>query len=271
MPSRDIPGPGKYDVVHPVDKKIFNTSGNSVFCSKVPNAKDAKIKNTSLPGPQAYDPRILKRGDKSTFESNIGSTDDSSTLTQNLNPFLSSTGRADMWKNEMSAPFTRATYSKNPGPGQYFHGKKKEEIKQRLLQEETVKVPFGSSDERPCNKMVKAANPGPGTYIDINNSKHSSIGKSMLQEDRQVAQQEGVKLGAFGSATERTSFWVQPKDGPSPGQYDINCDLADATTDLELVGKKQKARVATSNDQEHRKANSVFTSNVNRFDLIYHK
>lgn len=53
-------------------------------------------------------------------------------MTQSI-PFSSVTGRADMWKNEMNAPYTRQTYHKNPGPGQYFGGKKKDDIKQRLL------------------------------------------------------------------------------------------------------------------------------------------
>lgn len=71
------------------------------------------------------------------------------------------------------------------------------------MQEETVTVPFGASDERPCNKGIKAPNPGPGTYIDINNPSHSSICKSLnkIQEDRTLAESQGVKLGAFGSTT----------------------------------------------------------------------
>lgn len=78
-----------------------------------------------------------------------------------------------------------------------------------------------------------------------------------------------MKLGAFGSSTERNTFWVKKSDAPPPGQYDTNTDMADATADLNEIGKKQKARVMTSSEAEHRKANSVFTSTVNRFDLNY--
>jgi hypothetical protein len=49
-------------------------------------------------------------------------------MTQN-NPFNSGTGRADMWKNEIDTPFTRQTYQKNPGPGHYHGGQKKDDIK----------------------------------------------------------------------------------------------------------------------------------------------
>ena len=51
----------------------------------------------------------------------------------------------------------------------------------------------------------------------------------------------------------------------------MNNDLADATTELKLVGKIQKARVRTSQDIEQKMPNSVFTSTANRFDLAYNK
>lgn len=102
-------------------------------------------------------------------------------MSQTMNPFLSGTGRADMWKNDMRAPFTRQSYLKNPGPAHYFNGKKKDDIKQRLLQEETITVPFGQSDDRPCNKQIKSPNPGPGSYIDVSNPNHSSVCKSLAK------------------------------------------------------------------------------------------
>ena len=89
--------------------------------SKVPNCKDTKIRNVSLPGPGHYNAKAIKYGDPSELGSKaIGSTEASS-LGQseivNPNPFMSATGRLDMWKNELSAPYTKATFSKNPGPG----------------------------------------------------------------------------------------------------------------------------------------------------------
>ena len=54
--SRDLPGPGKYEPTLPVDQKQFNSTGNySIFMSKVPNCKDSKIKNSTMPGPGNYD------------------------------------------------------------------------------------------------------------------------------------------------------------------------------------------------------------------------
>lgn len=97
----------------------------------------------------------------------------------------------------------------NPGPGKYNYGAgKKDDIKSRLLVEETVSVPFGSSEERGCLKKpaaLKAAIPGPGSYIDINNPIFSSVSKPLLKfnSDRTFAEAHGIKLGAFGTNSKR--------------------------------------------------------------------
>jgi hypothetical protein len=59
-----------------------------------------------------------------------------------------------------------------------------------LLAEETVVVPFGSSDNRPCNKPIKATNPGPGNYIDIFDEKNSSVQRKLVKivEDKAHAE-----------------------------------------------------------------------------------
>jgi hypothetical protein len=83
---------------------------------------------------------------------------------------LSTTKREDFWVNQITTPYTHPTNMENPGPGKYNHEKKKNDIKAKILEEETVKIPFGSSEERSFNKKhTKQAVPGPGTYIDINN------------------------------------------------------------------------------------------------------
>ena len=103
----------------------------------------------------------------------------------------------------MDAPFTKPTSTTNPGPGKYYNDKKKEDIKSKILQEEAVHVPFGSSEPRACNKKQKDKQhvPGPGSYIDISNPQHSSVSKPLLKfsSDRTFAEAHGIKLGAFGS------------------------------------------------------------------------
>ena len=113
----------------------------------------------------------------------------------------------------------------NPGPGKYYVEKKKDDVKTKILMEETVKVPFNSSDERNCNKPTNAAMaPGPGAYIDINNPHHSSVCKPLLkfQSDRSFAEAHGIKVGAFGSNTKRFEKLFQPPVGPGPGYYETN-------------------------------------------------
>ena len=72
---------------------------------------------------------------------------------------------------------------------------------------------------------MKAPNPGPGTYIDINNPNNSSICKSLakIREDRSLAESQGVKIGVFGSNTFRgKDSWLRVcNENPGPGTYDI--------------------------------------------------
>ena len=64
-----------------------------------------------MPGPGTYDSKKMKLGDPSTLGSKAGaSTDDSSTLSQNPNPFMSKTARCDMWTNSLEAPYTKQTF-----------------------------------------------------------------------------------------------------------------------------------------------------------------
>lgn len=115
MPPRDIPGPGKYADGQPdtTQPKNFNAKGEaSIFLSKVPNCKDAKIRNTSLPGPGHYSTKAVKHGDPSEIGSKaVASTNDNSVMSSTQgNGFLSNTTRGDFWKNELNAPFTNATF-----------------------------------------------------------------------------------------------------------------------------------------------------------------
>lgn len=163
-----------------------------------------------------------------------------------------------MWRADISAPFTKPSWTKNPPPGYYFK-KQHEDVKQRLLQEETVTVPFGSREERPVNKPSKELGPGPGNYIDISNPAHSSVCRKLakIEEERNNLEQNGVSIGGFGSNTERNTFWMAPKRGPAPGEYEIE-DMADATTPLEVTGKPQRTRVQTAVSRERKKPHSVF-------------
>lgn len=191
-----------------------------MFLSKVPICKDRVEKKFEVPGPGTYnkdakDTSLGASKTGSTFESSMNST-------LNNKKFLSTTERRDDWCNDITAPFTKQSFISTPGPGQYPLQKKKDDIKSRLLNEETVHVPFGRSDERHCNKGQKDFGPGPGTYIDINNPNHSSICKSLnkIKEDRTLAESQGVKLGAFGSTSDRfTGIWNKTREGPGPGTY----------------------------------------------------
>jgi hypothetical protein len=124
--QRDQPGPGKYDPVLPVDNKMFNSSGNqAIFTSKVPNCADAVIKSDKPPVGTYNTSTLSRTGDPAVFGSRMSANgnEEQSQMSQTMNPFLSGTGRADMWKNDMRAPFTRQSYLRNPGPAHYYNGK----------------------------------------------------------------------------------------------------------------------------------------------------
>ena len=177
-----------------------------------------------------------------TGDSTFGASTNSMTQ-QNVKPFMSTTFTRDFWKNEMNAPFTQQTFKQTPGPGQYPITKKKgDDIKSRLLQEETTSVAFNQQEERDCNKQVKGSfNPGPGAYIDISNPNNSSVCKSLakIREDRTLAESQGVKLGVFGSNTAREKdSWLNVRnENPGPGSYNTNTLVTKPTMDLNVTGR----------------------------------
>lgn len=211
--------------------------------SKVPNCKDTKIKTFENLGPGVYEKdygpnastvlsdngHIRSNSDSRLGESEFNKSGIIGANKTNQN-FLSTTKREkDFWINKIDTPYTHPTHLLNPGPGKYNHEKKKDDIKTRILMEETVRVPFGSSEERPCLRkpMAKQPVPGPGTYIDINNPLFSSVSKPLLKfsSDRTFAEAHGIKLGAFGSNTKRFEKGVfDGKLGPGPGHYDYTID-----------------------------------------------
>ena len=280
LPDKMNPGPGQYEAINENAKRQFNAQGNTCnFLSKVPNCKDTKDK-VEGPGPGAYQKLFNKTGgfggDASTAEdSNFG---ERSMTAGNQTQFNSTTHRVDFWRNDMSAPYTKQTYLKDPGPGAYFpHKKKGDDIKSRLLVEETVHVPFGSMDPRDCNKLKGSKVPGPGTYIDINNPNNSSICKSLnkIKEDRTLAESQGVKLGVFGSTTSKwTGSWLKPKEGPDPGQYrNLSSYSTKPSFDLAVKGRSASSStgriMTTTLTGERNKPDCVFESKIDRFGVFY--
>ena len=176
MTSAANPGPGTYENPN-VSPKAFNATGqSSVFQSKVPNVKDLKIKNMN-PGPGTYT-TVVSIEKKAT--EHLKKNTDGQYIGQEPQSFLSKTQRGEFWKHEGQTPFTRQTFAKVVGPGHYDVEKKKDDLKNRIVQEEAVHVPFSSTDLRDFEKRPKTVGPGPGAYIDINNPLHCSF-KSQIQ------------------------------------------------------------------------------------------
>mmetsp|Transcript_9990 Transcript_9990/g.15112 ORF Transcript_9990/g.15112 Transcript_9990/m.15112 type:complete len:229 (+) Transcript_9990:942-1628(+) len=177
----------------------------------------------------------------------------------------------------METPYTRQTFSKNPGPGHYHNDKKKNGVKDRIVMEETVHCAFASSEERTVNRKVKAPNPGPGSYIDINNPLHCSLKSqpsAWAKEDRAQQEEQGIKIGPFGTVTHRFfRSWLEPREGPDPGQYVkslVNVSKANkGKLDLAIEGKSNAStRALTAAEKERSKPNSIFLSTTDRFNNL---
>jgi len=88
-----------------------------------------------------------------------------------------------------------------------------------------------------------------------------------------LAESQGVKVGVFGSTTDRFDrSWMDPRDGPSPGQYDIATVVTKPTMDLSIKGKSvtnSQGRLETTLALEKKMPNSIFRSTIDRFGINY--
>ena len=118
LPDKLNPGPGQYEAVNETAKRQFNAQGNtSTFLSKVPNCKNAKEMLAQNPGPGHYT-GVFGKTVGSNFNANDSTADESSFgQSTTANQFNSTTHRVDHWRNDVTHPFTKQTYHKNPGPG----------------------------------------------------------------------------------------------------------------------------------------------------------
>lgn len=123
------PGPGVYDFDKPGHKNFHANGENTVFQSKVPNCKDAKIKSP-YPPPGSY--KVVK-SIEADVKKKITKTSEGQFIGQEPQSFLSKTKRDDFWRNEIITPYTKQTFVKNPGPGTYHKDKKKEDIKNKTV------------------------------------------------------------------------------------------------------------------------------------------
>lgn len=65
--------------------------------------------------------------------------------------------------------------------------------------------------------------------------------------------------------------WNQPKDGPGPGAYDYASLHTAPTLDLTVKGENTNSsgKLETALTNEHKKANSIFVSTSDRFNMCY--
>ena len=122
-----------------------------------------------------------------------------------------------------------------------------------------VKVPFNSSTLREAEHTTKEnQQPGPGTYIDVNNPIHSSVTKGILKfaTDRGIMEAQGLTCEPFGSTEKRfKAGYFRTKEGPGPGEY-----TEDETKKDEIDKVYEKIAKPRSSSQS-----SMFCSKTDRF------
>ena len=94
------------------------------------------------------------------------------------------------------------------------------------------------------------------------------------KEDRSQQEEQGIRLGPFGSNTHRfQKLWLDPKDCPDPGTYNSALVKVEKEGkrkyDLAIEGKSTTStRAFTAAEKERSKANIIFMSTTDRFNHL---
>lgn len=196
-PPRENPGPGHYEFSP--QQTEGEIQGNSSFLSKVKMAHEANVpEEKRFPGPGTYE--IHGHG---------------AVPTGRQPGFGTGQERGEAWSHDMILPYTRPERAFVPGVGSYTldeAARHKEEMKKKALSyEESEAAPPGflSSEGRDCLAEARQDSmPGPGTY---------EAPSFLLQQ--KYAPHIITGEGKFLSNEQRFVGLFEPKEGPSPGQY----------------------------------------------------
>lgn len=95
--------------------------------------------------------------------------------------FMTATKREGQWLNSVEAPYTKQYYKIQPKLSELFKEKQKriDKIRSKNIKksrnQKIKSPPFNTQANRSFEKSHKRLGPGPGSYIDINDPKHSSV------------------------------------------------------------------------------------------------
>lgn len=100
--------------------------------------------------------------------------------------FMSETEREGQWLNSVDNPYTKQYNKLKPNISQLLYEKQKriEKIRDKRVKTDkqaSKSIPFNTQATREFDYTGDALGPGPGTYIDVNNPKYSSVLNKSIQ------------------------------------------------------------------------------------------
>ena len=205
-----------------ISRKNFHVTGeSSSFLSKVPRMV---FKTEVEEDPPTPDPgRLQDEPMPQPAEADNTDTLANQTYTKEGYGFMSATTREGQWLNKDN-PFVK-TYKVNrtecaKTSQMKFRKNRIDEIRSKIFKNaDSVTAPFNTSAHRSKSSDVLVT-PGPGSYIDVQNMKNSSVCHKMVSyfEEKFRAYKKGVSFQCFGSNVSRFQDAPHTKT-PGPGAY----------------------------------------------------
>ena len=143
--------------------------------------------------------------------------------------FMSATKREGQWLNKIDNPYTKQYSKLRPTFAMLLQEKQQriEEIRGKKKQgskNNIVNAPFNIQASRNYEYAADTLGPGPGSYIDVNDPKYSSINhKNTVYGNPQVAALKKANLpNNFGSSIDRfdNPDYKKCVETPGPGAYE---------------------------------------------------
>lgn len=142
--------------------------------------------------------------------------------------FMTATRREGQWLNSVGNPYTKQYDILEPTPKSLYHDKKKkvDRIRNKILKKRKKKVenpPFNVLENRSFEYLGKTLGPGPGSYINVNDPKFSSVMHKHTHYGNTSYEDAKPSPGKnnFGSSIERfdNPHYKKEMETPGPGAY----------------------------------------------------
>jgi hypothetical protein len=140
--------------------------------------------------------------------------------------FLTATKRGGQWLNSVDNPYTKQYDKLQPTFAHILDEKRKKvdliRSKRKIIDKSVLKsAPFNIQASRNFEYASKTLGPGPGSYIDINNPKYSSVLHKHTENIQSTSTKKTNLQSNFGSSIDRFNNpdYKKSVETPGPGAY----------------------------------------------------